>query len=45
MQVENIMKMSLLALKETQEALLQQNQFSESSVTLTSSIATLMLSR
>uniref|UniRef100_A0A671EH09 Polycystin 1 like 3, transient receptor potential channel interacting n=1 Tax=Rhinolophus ferrumequinum TaxID=59479 RepID=A0A671EH09_RHIFE len=42
--VENIMKMSLLALKETQEALLQQNQFSESSVTLTSSIATLMLS-
>ncbi|XP_036087305.1 polycystic kidney disease protein 1-like 3 isoform X4 [Rousettus aegyptiacus] len=40
-QVENILKMSLLGLG---EAFTQQNQFSESSVTLTSSVATLMLS-
>ncbi|KAM5208636.1 polycystin-1-like protein 3 isoform 2-T3 [Hipposideros larvatus] len=43
-QVENMLKMSFLALGESQEALRQQNRFSESSVTLTSSVATLMLS-
>ncbi|XP_039707853.1 polycystin-1-like protein 3 isoform X3 [Pteropus medius] len=40
-QVENILKMSLLS---RGEAFVQQNQFSESLVTLTSSVATLMLS-
>ncbi|KAM7059204.1 polycystin-1-like protein 3 [Molossus nigricans] len=43
-QVENILKMSLLALGEIQETFLQRNHFSESSVTLTSSVATLILS-
>nr|XP_023493010.1 polycystic kidney disease protein 1-like 3 isoform X3 [Equus caballus] len=43
-QVENVLKTSLLALGRMQEEFLQQNNFSESSVTLTSSIATLMLS-
>ncbi|XP_028357897.1 polycystic kidney disease protein 1-like 3 [Phyllostomus discolor] len=44
-QVENILKMSLLALGEIQETFLQQNQHSESSVTLTSPVASLILSR
>ncbi|XP_015414276.1 PREDICTED: polycystic kidney disease protein 1-like 3 [Myotis davidii] len=43
-QVENILKKSLMALGEIQETFLRQHPFSESSVTLTSSIATLMLS-
>ncbi|XP_059523555.1 polycystin-1-like protein 3 isoform X2 [Myotis daubentonii] len=43
-QVENILKKSLMALGEIQETFLQQHPFPESSVTLTSSIATLMLS-
>ncbi|EPY81984.1 polycystic kidney disease 1-like protein [Camelus ferus] len=44
-QVENILKMSLLSLGSIQEAFLPQNRCSESAVTLTSSAATLMLSR
>uniref|UniRef100_A0A2K6F3N4 Polycystin 1 like 3, transient receptor potential channel interacting n=1 Tax=Propithecus coquereli TaxID=379532 RepID=A0A2K6F3N4_PROCO len=43
-QVEDMLEMSLVALGNIQEAFLQQNQFPASSVTLTSSIATLMLS-
>ncbi|KAM5296967.1 polycystin-1-like protein 3 [Glossophaga mutica] len=44
-QVENILKMSLLTLGEIQETFRQQNQHSESVVTLTSSVASLILSR
>ncbi|KAG8518462.1 Polycystic kidney disease protein 1-like 3, partial [Galemys pyrenaicus] len=43
-QAENILKMPFMALGKIQEAFLQQIWFSESSVTLTSSVATLMLS-
>ncbi|XP_053522580.1 polycystic kidney disease protein 1-like 3 [Artibeus jamaicensis] len=44
-QVENILKMSLLVLGEIQEIFVQQSQHSEPSVTLTSSVASLILSR
>lgn len=40
-----MLEMALLALGKIQEAFLQENGFSESLVTLTSSVATLMLSR
>uniref|UniRef100_A0A8P0TNH6 Polycystin 1 like 3, transient receptor potential channel interacting n=2 Tax=Canis lupus familiaris TaxID=9615 RepID=A0A8P0TNH6_CANLF len=43
-QVENTLEMALLALGKIQEVFLQQNRFSESLVTLTSSVATLVLS-
>uniref|UniRef100_A0A8C9DH02 Polycystin 1 like 3, transient receptor potential channel interacting n=1 Tax=Prolemur simus TaxID=1328070 RepID=A0A8C9DH02_PROSS len=43
-QVEDMLEMSLVALGNIQEAFLQENQFPASPVTLTSSIATLMLS-
>ncbi|XP_045843691.1 polycystic kidney disease protein 1-like 3 [Meles meles] len=43
-QVENMLEMALLALGKIQEVFLQQNRVSESLVTMTSSIATLMLS-
>uniref|UniRef100_A0A452S2L8 Polycystin 1 like 3, transient receptor potential channel interacting n=1 Tax=Ursus americanus TaxID=9643 RepID=A0A452S2L8_URSAM len=43
-QVENMLEMALLALGKIQEAFLQENGFSESLVTLTSSVATLVLS-
>ncbi|KAF5919531.1 hypothetical protein HPG69_000130 [Diceros bicornis minor] len=43
-QVENMLNTSLLALGKIQEEFLEQNHFSASSVTLTSSVATLMLS-
>nr|XP_020031713.1 polycystic kidney disease protein 1-like 3 [Castor canadensis] len=43
-QVEDLLELALLALGKIQEAFLQQNPHSESSVTLTSSIAALMLS-
>ncbi|VFV25980.1 low quality protein: polycystic [Lynx pardinus] len=43
-QVENMLEMALLALGKIKETFLQQNQFSESLVTLTSIIASLMLS-
>ncbi|KAM9607613.1 LOW QUALITY PROTEIN: polycystin-1-like protein 3 [Trichechus inunguis] len=42
--VDNMLERSLLALGKIQEAFLQQSLISESSVTLTSSVATLMLS-
>ncbi|ELW63050.1 Polycystic kidney disease protein 1-like 3 [Tupaia chinensis] len=42
-QVEDTLEMSLVALGKIQEAFLQQNQSSESSVTLTSSVAAVML--
>ncbi|KAM9192129.1 LOW QUALITY PROTEIN: polycystin-1-like protein 3 [Dugong dugon] len=42
--VDNLLERSLLALGKIQEAFLQQSLISESSVTLTSSVATLMLS-
>jgi hypothetical protein len=45
LQVEDLLELALLALGKIQEAFLQQNPHSESSVTLTSSIAALMLSR
>nr|KAF6318819.1 polycystin 1 like 3, transient receptor potential channel interacting [Pipistrellus kuhlii] len=43
-QVENILEKSLMALGEIQETFLQKHPFPESSVTLISSLATLMLS-
>uniref|UniRef100_A0A2K5ZDQ9 Polycystin-1-like protein 3 n=1 Tax=Mandrillus leucophaeus TaxID=9568 RepID=A0A2K5ZDQ9_MANLE len=44
-QVEDILEMSLAELGNIGEAFLEQDQFPESSVTLTSSVATLLLSR